>query len=236
VINCDAYRNYDPKRAGGMADGFAPKQTQGPGNRFIGCRAWENSDDGFDAYDSPETVSFDRCWAFRNGIAVWDHSDFVGNGNGFKIGGKFQEANHRLTRCVAFSNRVRGFDQNNNTGGLTIFNSVAIGNGINFGLGGGVHQGQEHDLRNNISLGSEDAIVNASEQNNSWNDGLSVSAADFVSLDVSLAVAARNPDGSLPETDLLRLAAGSALIDAGTDAELPFEGSAPDLGPFETTP
>ena len=87
VINCDAYRNYDPKKAGGMADGFAPKQTQGPGNRFIGCRAWENSDDGFDAYASPETVTFDRCWAFRNGIDIWNYGNYVGNGNGFKLGG-----------------------------------------------------------------------------------------------------------------------------------------------------
>jgi len=47
VKNCDSYRNYDPKKNGSMADGFGPKQTQGPGNKFIGCRSWENSDDSW---------------------------------------------------------------------------------------------------------------------------------------------------------------------------------------------
>ena len=62
VLNSDAYRNYDPKKSGSMADGFGPKQTQGPGNRFIGCRAWENSDDGFDLFDSPEVVTIESSW------------------------------------------------------------------------------------------------------------------------------------------------------------------------------
>ena len=71
IINCDSYYNYDPKKFGGMADGFAPKQTQGPGNVFLGCRAWENSDDGFGACDSPEVVVIEESWAFRNGVDVW---------------------------------------------------------------------------------------------------------------------------------------------------------------------
>jgi hypothetical protein len=137
---------------------------------------------------------------------------------------------------VAFGNRVRGFDQNHNAGGLTIFNSTSCGNAINFWLGDGTNPGQVHDLRNNISLGAFETIVNASERNNSFSAGLSVSEADFASLDVSLSVLERNPDGTLPETDLFRLVAGSKLIDAGVDAGIPFAGSAPDLGAFETTP
>ncbi|MFQ6036902.1 MAG: ankyrin repeat domain-containing protein [Sedimentisphaerales bacterium] len=46
----------------------------------------------------------------------------------------------------------------------------------------------------------------------------------------------RNPDGSLPESDFLRLAPGSDAIDAGTDVGLPFVGKAPDLGAFEYCP
>ncbi len=45
---------------------------------------------------------------------------------------------------------------------------------------------------------------------------------------------ARNADGSLPVTAFLRLAAASPLIDKGTNVGLPFSGSAPDLGCFET--
>jgi hypothetical protein len=45
---------------------------------------------------------------------------------------------------------------------------------------------------------------------------------------------ARNADGSLPVLPFLRLAATSALIDKGTNVGLPYGGSAPDLGCFET--
>ncbi len=48
------------------------------------------------------------------------------------------------------------------------------------------------------------------------------------------AVAARQADGSLPALDYLRLAPGSHLIDAGIDVGLPFNGSAPDVGYYET--
>ncbi len=234
VINCDAYRNYDPKKLGSMADGFGPKQTQGPGNRFIGCRAWENSDDGFDAFDSPETVVFERCSAFRNGVDVWGYGGFAGNGNGFKVGGNYKLANHELTQCTAFSNPKKGFDQNNNSGGITLHNCTAYQNGTNFGLGNALEAGQHHDLRNNISLASTNAISNAEEQSNSWNEGLSVSEADFESLDVALGAAPRAADGSLPVNPFLRLKTTSELVDRGVDVGLPFNGSAPDLGAFET--
>ena len=237
VINCDAYRNYDPKKYGSMADGFGPKQTQGPGNKFIGCRAWENSDDGFDAYDSPEIVTFENCWAFRNGVDVWNYGSFAGNGNGFKAGGNSQLANHKLTRCVAFGNVVKGFDQNNNTGGITFLNCTAYQNGTNFGLSGTLASGQAHVLKNNISLGASNSILaGATQQNNSWNSGFSVAASDFVSLDLSLATAARVTDGSLPKTTLFRLVSSSSLVDAGVDVGLGFAGSAPDLGAFELGP
>jgi hypothetical protein len=233
VLNCDAYRNYDPKKYGGMADGFAPKQTQGPGNVLVGCRAWENSDDGFDTYDSPEVVVIERSWAFRNGVDVWGYGGFDGNGNGFKLGGNRQVAHNRITGSVAFGNVVKGFDQNNNAGGLTILNCTGYANGTNFGLGNPVNDGELHLLRNNVSLGASDSIANADAEYNSWNSGFSVSAADFESLDVAQATVARNPDGSLPQTALFRLTAASSLVDAGVDVGLSFTGSAPDLGAFE---
>jgi hypothetical protein len=237
VKNCDSYRNYDPKKNGSMADGFGPKQTQGPGNKFIGCRSWENSDDSYDAYDSPETVTFEGCWAFRSGNNYWNDSAFAGNGNGFKVGGNAKQANHKLTNCVSFSNVAKGFDQNNNAGGITFYNCTAYNNGTyNFALGGTLNSGQQHVLKNNISLGSSNSIANASQANNSWSSGFSVSSADFASLDLTLATAARNPDGSLPANALLRLVSTSKLINAGVDIGLPYVGSAPDLGAFEYSP
>lgn len=44
----------------------------------------------------------------------------------------------------------------------------------------------------------------------------------------------RQGDGSLPDIgDLYHLAEGSNLIDAGVDVGLPYNGTAPDIGPFE---
>jgi parallel beta-helix repeat protein len=238
VINCDAYRNFDPKKGGSMADGFGPKQTQGPGNKFIGCRAWENSDDGFDAYDSPLVVTFENCWAFRNGIDYWNYPElgFSGNGNGFKVGGNSKLANHVLTSCVSFGHPNKGFDQNSNTGGITLLNCTAYDNGTNFGLGGTLASNQSHVLKNNISVGAQDSIGTAIEQNNSWNAGFEGSVADFVSLDLSEATAARLPDGKLPPMTVFQLQAKSRWVDAGVDVGLGFVGAAPDLGAFEFAP
>jgi hypothetical protein len=234
VINTDSYNNYDPKKNGSMADGFASKQTQGAGNVFYGCRAWENSDDGFDTFDSPEAVVIDESWAFRNGINLWGDSAFAGNGNGFKLGGNSALQRNSITRSVAWGNPKKGFDQNSNTGGVTLYNNTSYKNGINYGFGQPVASGQKHVFRNNISLSgtSADSIANATSSNNTWNS-LSASSSDFASVDTSLATAARNSDGSLPTNNLFQLSASSALINKGVNVSLPYLGSAPDLGAFE---
>jgi hypothetical protein len=234
VINCDAYKNYDPKKLGGMADGFGPKQTQGPGNTFMGCRAWENSDDGYDCYDSPEIVTFENCWAFRNGVDIWQYGGFDGNGNGFKIGGNNVAADNVLKKCVAFGHPNKGFDQNHNTGSVTVYNRTSYSNGNNYGFGNSVDKGEQHILKNNISFNGPISVSNALEMSNSWDLSYTVSEADFVSTDTSLAVIARNSDGSLPELDLFKLTETSLLVDAGVDIGIPFEGNGPDLGYIES--
>jgi len=66
---------------GGKADGF---QINGaPGKvamvYFDRCRAWNNSDDGWDFLDNTRGV-VDSCWAWNNGY------DTDGSGQGFKAG------------------------------------------------------------------------------------------------------------------------------------------------------
>ena len=95
-----------------------------------------------------------------------------------------------------------------------------------------MNAGQSHDLANNISVNGAATVANAMERNNSWSAGFSATEADFQSVDLSLARADRNPDGSLPDSPLFRLTAGSALNTAGVDVGLPFEGAAPNLGAF----
>ena len=119
VVNCDSHDNFDYQADGGNADGFADKQGGAPfpGNTYIGCRSWNNSDDGWDSFqrqsgDTPTEYLF--CATYNNGPAEFDlrqhpratgidrdlpcmegkdlaHFPNGGNPNGFKLGGQGKE-------------------------------------------------------------------------------------------------------------------------------------------------
>jgi hypothetical protein len=236
ILNCDAYRNYDPP-IGGNADGFSAKWTVGPGNVFRGCRAYYNSDDGWDLWMATGSVLIDSCVAFRNGVDVWFSGSFNGNGNGFKLGGNYVATPNTVRNCVSFDNAGnggRGFDENNNTAGQTLYNCTAFRNkGDNYHFLNTVVAGQNHVIKNCISLEGKVGISSGVQEKNSW-QGFAVTSADFKSIDTALATAPRTPDGLLPASPFLRLASASMMIDAGADVGLPYSGRAPDLGAFET--
>jgi hypothetical protein len=234
IINCDSFLNYDPQGNGEDADGFAAKTLVGPGIEFIGCRAWGNSDDGWDLWEAQNAVLIDSCWAFQNGFNIWGDPNFQGDGNGFKLGGNFVQGPHKIIRSVAFDNRGKGFDQNNNMAGITVYNNTAWRNqGRNFSFPS-IPTSGVHILKNNISYQGQNLITaNSTLEANSW-QGFTVTDSDFISLDTSLANAPRSVDNSIPDTDLFRLSNGSSLIDAGVPVGLPFNDEAPDLGAFET--
>lgn len=128
VVNCDSHDNFDYQDNGGNADGFADKQGGAafPGNTYIGCRAWHNSDDGWDSFqretkDTPTVYLY--CVTYNNGPAEFDlsqhpratgvdrdlpcmagkdlsHFPNGGNPNGFKMGGqgKDNKASGNYTR------------------------------------------------------------------------------------------------------------------------------------------
>src|SRR5690606_11419698 len=123
---------------------------------------------------------------------------------------------------VAFDNRSKGFDQNNNTAGIFVYNNTAYRNqSRNYSFPATPTSGSVHIFKNNISYEGNNVIVVTSEQTaNSW-QGFTVTDSDFLSLDTALAKTPRNSDSSLPFIDLLRLAGGSSLIDAGVDVGLP---------------
>ncbi|HWA72637.1 MAG TPA: right-handed parallel beta-helix repeat-containing protein, partial [Polyangiaceae bacterium] len=133
IINCDSHDNYDTKASGGNADGFAAKINIGPGNRFFGCVAHDNSDDGWDTFPKTTSgtnpVTIENCVAYHNG---YHNGSAAGNGNGFKVGSDVTGgAAHVVKNSVAFNNPSKGFDQNHNMGVATIQNCTAVNNSRN---------------------------------------------------------------------------------------------------------
>jgi len=241
VVNSDSHHNYDVLENGGSGDGFGCHSTSA-GNIFSGCRAWANSDDGFDFIRASGVCTVEKSWAFDNGF-IPDTKTPAGNGAGFKAGGFGKPARnvpdpvprHVVRQCVAFGNRVQGFYANHHPGGLDFLNNVAFGNSANYDML--TDTTSSHEIHNNIAMAPGEAIRNftgGSDTFNSWTLPVTVSPADFLSLAEREALAPRQPGGSLPNVKFLRLAPKSDLIDKGMDIGLPFKGAAPDLGPFET--
>lgn len=242
IRNCDSYFNADPPDYGD-ADGFAPKLTVGTGNRFFGCRAWRNCDDGWDGYlrgtNDPSTI-LENCWAFENGFFE-DGTDagVNANGNGFKMGGSDDKTlahNFTLKNCLAFGNKAKGFDQNSNRGSMTIYNCTGHGNLVaNYRIKTELDAGKTLTLKNCAELGGTvELVAFAVQEKNSWLPPFVVTAGDFRSTDPAGATGPRKSDGSLPHIEYMHLTAGSDLVDAGVNIGLPYAGAAPDLGCFES--
>jgi uncharacterized protein YjdB len=238
VLNCDSYFNADSKVEN--ADGFACKLDAGTGNKFVGCRAWQNLDDGWDGYlrgTNNITTTYENCWAIRNGI-LKDGLKGGGDGNGFKTGGsdgKDLKHNAVYKNCIAAGNVFDGFDHNSNRGDVTLYNCASHSNGNNINFSSG-NIANSLTIKNSYVLAGGSSSYNATTTditNNGWQDGLTVSDSDFTSVSIDLLLSPRKADGSLPDIDYLKLVSGSGLIDKGVDVGLPFKGAAPDLGPFE---
>ncbi len=253
-LNCDACRNHDytsEDGKGGNTDGFGCHPNDGgTGNVFRGCRAWFNSDDGYDVLGAAEPVLFENCWAFYNGYSTGFLS--LGDGNGFKAGGYGSTAaanlpvpipSHTVRFCLAVRNKASGFYSNHHIAGNTWYNNSACWNGTNYNMLNRLADnvtdvpGYGHILRNNLSYsGSHIRNVDYTQcdiSNNSFDLDITIRNGDFLSLDTALLTAPRNEDGSLPGNDFMRLSSWSQLVDAGVDIGFAFCGGAPDLGAFE---
>jgi hypothetical protein len=123
VNNSKSQNCYDSATGGQNADGFSCKLSGGAGNKFTGCTAYHNSDDGFDLYGQPYTVIMTSCTATNNGYGT------AGNGNGFKLGKSGQTVAHSVINCTSSNNKAAGYDGNGNTGHITTTGSGGSGNG-----------------------------------------------------------------------------------------------------------
>lgn len=257
-INCDVYNCCDSLYTGGFQGGWgdgwnAGNMTTDSYLLFDGCRAWNNSDDGFNLWGAG-LVEVKNSWAFSNGR-------LGGDGNGFKVtdaaavNNEYLGLTRRLTNNLAaynFGNTGGGFTEANN-GFYSIegqwYNNTSYHNYIGYITGGWLTPPQRNnDYRNNIAYGSTwwtGLEVDANEEygavfftniNNTWTEGIvfSVTEEDMICLDSLTAVSelsgSRTTEGTLPDITFLKLREGSDLIDAGVDVGLPFTGSAPDIG------
>jgi hypothetical protein len=237
----------------------------GKGNRFIRCRAWNNSDDGWDFYETPYSIYMYECWSWGAGRKA-DHPSlpgFQGNGNGIKLGGNSSVGIHEAWNCVTFNNKDHGFDENHNKGGVKLYNCLAFDCGTYDYFFEECNNASNFQFFNNISLGrvdlecgasnytaSNNVCANASDSKMGWGANVvsGYSKDDFVSLTEEDAKAPRAVDGSMP-TRFARLKSTSVFIDKGVDKSLPADviaefpfleqpiyGNGRDLGPYEYRP
>src|SRR5436190_1815138 len=265
VLNCDAHDNYDPNSSQGMgqnADGFGVHyQTSGATTIIRGCRAWWNSDDGYDLINQDIPVTVENSWAFMNGYANYGATNpSSGNGNGFKMGSSPMMVRHLVQGNVAWKNKASGFYANHSPGGNTWYNNTSFNNGTQYNMLASppndpnttitLSGSLAHIMRNNIGFPNKNSnMTGVDTMFNSWDLMLTPANADFASVsDPSAptsgqatgmaiegmgAMGPRQADGSLPNIDFMHLAANSKFIDKGTNVGLPYLGSAPDLGAYE---
>jgi hypothetical protein len=250
VLNCDSHENFDPLTSNGACesgDGFgAHISANNPGNLFRGCRSWFNSDDDYDLINAFSVVTIENCWAWHAGYR-YDTGAGCGNGNGFKCGGYGTDTStfpasppvHVIRNNLSVGNRAAGFYANHHPGTITFYNNTSYGNNPDFNMLGMSTSGANITVgtyRNNLAV-SGTLTSNATDPNddsNSWTLSVTANTADFVNTSETGLDGPRKADGSLPDIPNFHLVTGSDLIDKGVDVGLPYNGSAPDLGCFET--
>jgi hypothetical protein len=210
ILNCDSYFNADSKIEN--ADGFACKIDVGTGNKFVGCRAWQNLDDGWDGYlkrtDSVNTT-YENCWAFSNGL-LKSGMPSGGDGNGFKTGGsddKLLKHNATYTDCISAGNLKDGFAHNSNRGAVTLIDCKMFDNKEKNLAFGSKNQVSVLIIKNALVFGEKGSLhADVLEiENNSWQNDRVLEATDFQSLDISELSKPRQSDGSLPEISFMKL-------------------------------
>lgn len=128
IYKCESYYNYDAANGGENADGYACKLSGGKNNKFEGCIAAYNSDDGWDLYGQPYSVYFVNCEAKYNGYRQNGSTTSNGDGNGFKLGKSGQSVKHYLSGCKSHHNLACGYDGNGNTAQMSISNCSSNNN------------------------------------------------------------------------------------------------------------
>jgi uncharacterized protein YjdB len=244
-INCDSYNNCDNLTtgyAGGGGDGYQVHDNNSTDDLYTilymtGCRAWHNSDDGFDIIFEGY-AEIDSCWSFSNGY-------LDGEGDGFKYGWQNivrSGVSRKVTNCLTAFNRLSAFDEGNNgylCMNINVFNNTSYHDYAPYvtytQCTGGV---KSNVYRNNLFYRNTITDFGGAytHSNNSWDSSpsITITDADFISIDSTGISGPRHANGSLPDLDFMKLAYGSDLINAGMPINgVHYDDSIPDLGAFQ---
>jgi uncharacterized repeat protein (TIGR02059 family) len=258
-LNCDSHHNSDrySSDSWGGADGYqsnswnqSSQSQASTGNIFRGCRAWYNSDDGWDLRRSEGTWTLENCWSFWNGnrpgerAGDSDSKTQGGDGMGLKFGTNYGAQTTDIRKiaksCVVFENRASGIDlwtdQGSNYTGYGVYNCTVYGNAGGIGCSD-ASGASTTSLRNNITYNTGNNQFYSSpwwiHDHNTWDLPVTVTDADFVSVSSVGMDGPRQADGSLPNVNFMHLTSGSKLVDAGVNVGMSYSGNSPDLGAFE---
>lgn len=236
VLNCDAYNNYDTLNTGLTSDGFICRPAEGAtGNIFRNCRAWWNSNVGFNFGYAMEPVRIENSWAFYNGYRPGTTKS-AADGHGFVLGGFGMEAHpvvpeviptHEAVNCIAYGNKSAGFYSNDHLGGINLINNTSIYNRWNFHM---VNRksiseatevnGYSHFMAYNVAYNPRSYDLYKCDEaestllNNTFSPKeYALEDADFVNLDPIQLEEARNSDGTLPAINFGIPVSGSDMAD-----------------------
>lgn len=209
IVNLDSYNNRDPRKSGESADGLGIKEGSGTGNIVRGARLWNNSDDGFDAWEFTSPITIENSVAYGNGYNRWSIADYSGDGNGFKMGGgdTATAASHTVTNSFSFGNSAHGFTDNGNTGSIAVNRCTAWQNtktGFDF------DGGSTSKLTANLAVSNTTAVAlgSSTASGNSWNIG---GTWTLLSTDSSTIAGARTSTGAIASSNFLVPANGTAI-------------------------
>jgi hypothetical protein len=212
ILNCDAHDNYDPtsnQGDGQNADGFGVHyQTSGDPTTIRGCRAWWNSDDGYDLINQEVPVIVENSWSMANGyIDSGMARPKDGNGAGFKMGSSKTGVRHVVRGNLAWKNASHGFYANHSSGGNDWFNNTSYNNGTQYNMLASdpddssvtiILTGDKvHKMRNNIGFPNKNSnMMGVDTASNSWDLMITPAAADFASVMDTGALGPRQADGA----------------------------------------
>jgi hypothetical protein len=241
IYRCDSYNNAGINSYSyGNADGFGCHPSAGGTNNiFRECRAWNNSDDGYDCINASETVTFDHCWSYLNG-------NNGGNGNGFKIGGwastpQNQIPNpvptHIVFNCLSAKNGSHGFYANHQPGRAAYWtnNTSYANSSADFDMLertppdysittnqtdaandiAGTNEVMHYNLAFSGTLTGDYNETGTIVSSNSWTETPAPATSDFLSTAYTQMTNARSADGSLPVITFMHLVDGDHLTGLG---------------------